>query len=140
MKININPSELSGYVNLKLEDLENIDEIVDDAEAKEILCFDTLRLLPYDQVGQVLLKLVQKIRIGGTIAISDIDSYELSRHYVYGQIDGKEMNDILHGQGSPVRSSLTIDSISSFLVDCNLKITKKRVNGNTITLEAIRNG
>jgi len=139
MKININPSKLSGYTNLGLEDLENIDDLVDDAEATEIICFDTLRFLPYDQVGEFLLKLVRKIRIGGTIAISDIDSYELYRHYVYGQIDGKQLNSVLHDQQYPIRSSLTMGSISSFLTDCQLKITKKRINGHTITLEAIRN-
>ena len=71
MKININPTNLSGYVNIKPEydHMKNLDTTVEDAEATEILCFEAIRRVPYTEIGNFLSHLVKKMRLNSKLVV-----------------------------------------------------------------------
>ena len=142
MKININPTNLSGYVNIKPEydHMKNLDATVEDAEATEILCFEAIRRVPYTEIGNFLSHLVKKMRLNSKLVVHEIDSYEISRQYFYGELNGDALNDTIYSNELPVFSSVDMNSIASCLQELGLVIVKKRINGCFFTLEAVRNG
>ncbi len=145
MKINVGEDEFSGYLNIAPElvvDLgiaNNLDNLVEDAEAKEIICSGVLQLLDNEEAIHTLDYLMSKLRIKGKIIISEVDIYELARLYVFGQIDLRAFNEVAHGTDKTVKTSLTMLGICDYLTSKGLKIMKKRINGYNISVEAIRN-
>ena len=145
MKINIGEDELSGYLNFDPELIttsgiaEHLDSLVEDAEAQEIICTKALQLLPNSEAIETLDYLVSKLRIKGKIIISEVDTYELARLYVFSQIDLQVFNQVIHGIEKTVKTSLTMAGICDYLESKGLKIMKKRINGYDISVEAIRN-
>ena len=141
MKINLilDGHPLSGYKNIDphgyedetktVGDLENLHDIVEDAEATEILALDIIDFLPLNSVEPAISHWVSKLRHGGKIAIGS-----------YQKILGlAEANEVIHGtQERPRISHLTIDTLIEILEKQGLQVIKKRVNKFDMTVEAQR--
>lgn len=111
MKLNIlwDGHYLSGYTNVDpfgygdenkvvVSDLGNLDDVVDDSEAKEILAIDVLDYLnPPDSIPS-LRHWIKKLRRGGTIMVSGVDVYSVCRAFHRYEIDFPTVQNLLYGE------------------------------------------
>jgi hypothetical protein len=151
MKINItldNPNCLNGYLNLdpilreagtcKIKaDVTNIDEYVDIAECTELRAYNVLSFFDSNKVDKILNNWISKIRIGGTIEISEIDFEKVFKAYSRGDIDIIKFNKMLFGEQNQSwefrKSALNMDSISEVFKNRNFEIIEKTyINFNFI--------
>jgi len=153
MKIRITVGDnqkLSGYTNIdpitKFDDLavdiRNLDEVVSDAECLEILSDDVIDYLEKKQAMESISHWIKKLRHGGKIIVTSIDAHEAARSFYRKEIDLDTFNKAVHGnftQPWDVRlSQTTLEELSSFLESNGLQVTKKRVNGIKLIVEAQR--
>jgi hypothetical protein len=151
MKINLilDGHPLSGYKNIDphgygdeaktVGDLENLHDIVEDAEATEILALDIIDFLPLNSVEPAISHWISKLRHGGKIAIGGKDLWQISKASYQKILGLAEANEVIHGtQERPRISHLTIDILIEILEKQGLQIIKKRINKFDMTVEAQR--
>ena len=153
MKIRISVGQrekLNGYVNIdpirKFDDvavdIRNIDSIASDAECTEIICEDVIDFLHREESFTVLKHWAKKIRHKGKIVITSVDTHQVCKSFLDKEIDIDQFNKIVHGTFQApwdVRlSQTTLEELSSFLESNGLQVTKKRVNGIKLIVEAQR--
>jgi hypothetical protein len=155
MRINLmwgNGSPLSGYTNVDPHsydkedvingDITDLNDIVDDSEATEILVADVIDYLPRAMVAKAISHWVTKLRHKGRIVIGGHDIYEITKIMSQQGISAEEISDVLHGtQNHPWEfkaSHTTAADLAKTLEQHGLKILKKRVSGFKMIVEAIR--
>jgi hypothetical protein len=155
MRINLmwgNGSPLSGYTNVDPHsydkedvingDITDLNDIVDDSEATEILVADVIDYLPRAMVAKTISHWVTKLRHKGRIVIGGHDIYEITKIMSQQGISAEEISDVLHGtQNHPWEfkaSHTTAADLAKTLEQHGLKILKKRVSGFKMIVEAIR--
>ena len=153
MKIRITVGEqekLNGYLNIdpitKFDglavDIRNLDEVVSDAECTEIISEDVIDFLEKEESMISLSHWIKKLRHGGKIIVTSVDAREVSRSFYRKEIDIEIFNKAMHGnflEPWDVRlSHSTLEELSSFFESQDLKVTKKRINGIKLIVEAQR--
>jgi len=153
MKIRITVGEndkLNGYVNIdpitKIGglsiDVRDISEVVSDSECVELISEDVIDYLEKEQSIQALSGWIKKIRRGGKIIVTSIDAYAVAKSFYRKEIDIATFNKIIHGSFSApwdVRlSHTTIEELCDLFQSKGLKVTKKRINGIKLIVEAER--
>ena len=153
MKIRITVGEqekLNGYLNIDpitkfdglAADIRNLDEVVSDAECTEIISEDVIDFLEKEESMISLSHWIKKLRHGGKIIVTSVDAREVSRSFYRKEIDIEIFNKAVHGNFSEpwdVRlSHSTLEELSRFFESQNLKVTKKRINGIKLIVEAQR--
>lgn len=155
MRINLmwgNGSPLSGYTNVDPHsydkegvinsDITDLNDIVGDSEATEILVADVIDYLPKEIVAKAIGHWVTKLRHKGRIVIGGHDIYEITKIVSQQGISAEEISSVLHGeQNNPWEfkaSHTTATDLAKTLEEHGLKILKKRVSGFKMIVEAIR--
>jgi hypothetical protein len=107
----------------------NLDALVHDAQADEIIALDILDFLPACDVDATLEHWVSKLRHGGTVTIGGLDLHEVARRFHLGQIDLDAANQLIHGrQRFPWeyrKSTLALSVLISKLLTLGLIPTRK---------------
>ena len=153
MKIRITVGEkdkLNGYINIdpitKFDnlsvDVRDISEVASDSECFELISEDVIDYLEKEESINALSGWIKKIRRSGKIIVTSIDAYGVAKSFYRKEIDIKTFNNIIHGNFlSPwdVRlSHTTIEELSELFESKGLKVTKKRINGIKLMVEAER--
>ena len=153
MKVNIicGGHALTGYVNIDplaenepdkvAADFGNLDNLIHDSEATEILALEVLHYIPFDNLPKVLSNWVKKLRINGKIAVGGYDVGDICKSYVNKSCSIGDLNTLLYGDGtSPlvVTSALSMTYLKEMIEQFGLKILKQRKNGYHIVVEAVR--
>lgn len=155
MRINLmwgNGSPLSGYTNIDPHsydkdgvinaDVTDLNDIVGDSEAVEILATNVIDYLPKEIASKAIGHWVSKLRHKGKIVIGGHDIYEIAKIISQHGVSIEEISDVLHGQqNNPWEfkaSHTTAADLASTLEEYGLKVLKKRVNGFKMVVEAIR--
>lgn len=156
MRINLlidNPKDVrNGYLNIdpfatgadsRLQaNLSDLDRIVCNGEALEIVASDILGYFPAQQVDEVMAHWIGKLAHGGTIAITEIDLKEIGKKYLANVLSLNEANDLIHGlQTQPWqlrKSSFTLQVLVEVMQNLGLKILTKRIQNNRATIVAQR--
>jgi hypothetical protein len=129
MKVNLitdNPySTRQGYVNIYSEQIKNLDELVDDAEAEEILALGVIDRYPFEEVPQVLDTIVKKLRHGGVLIIDCIDFRALARAVVTNIANLENFNNLVYGLNR--KSALDINYLDKYFKSKGLKVVLKRI-------------
>lgn len=157
MKLNLlldNPAGiLNGYVNVDpfakgqdervCAEVTNLDSVVSDGEAEEILAYDILHYFPMIMVDGMIANWLKKLSIkGGKLAISATDLYEVSRQFWIGDINADKANCLLYGMQNKVLDSggvwdckkccINIFQLEQTILSYqNFKILKKTVDPKT---------
>lgn len=132
MKVSIGP-ELAGYINFPLDSL-NLD--VDAASCRVIFAPHVLNYVPFDKFNDVIHHYVSKLRHGGVITLGGTDLTELNKAYLIRVIDLGYFNKLIYG--SSVAGIYTLDIIADKLSELGLIISKKRLDGVEMLVEAKR--
>ena len=140
--INIHPFALEETDNLKIGDIRNLDRVVADAEATEIIAADVIDYLGLDDINPTIDHWIKKLRHQGTLIIGGCDSYDAAKALVQYEIDLETFNMLIHGtQDAPhlfKKTCLTLPGLVDYLEQHGLKIIKKRRNGLNYVVEAQR--
>ena len=89
MKINVIVDEanrLDGYTNIKLEDIDKLDEIVENGEAEEVMLNESIGYFPLGKAMGYINIILGKVRHGGKFIIRDVDAYEVAERFLNFQI------------------------------------------------------
>jgi len=142
MKLNLlwgtNPR--NGYTNVDpfgfgdeqktLGSLHQLNDIVDDNEAEEIIAEDVIDFLPRDSVVETIQHWISKLCHGGTLIIGGVDAYEVARAFANYEINLADLNYLLHGkQEEPHQQKLTnftLVGLRDLLMENGMKIIKCR--------------
>lgn len=142
--VNVSPFATEETDELKIGDPTfNLDKLVDDAEATEIIANDVIDYLPASIVMDVLDHWVGKLRHGGRLVIGGTDLYEVCKGFTTYALDVHQANAHLHGHAADnpqyiKKITLTALGLSNFLATLGLKIVKKRVTGYHFIVETER--
>jgi len=141
--LNVSPFTTEESDDLKIGEVFDLDEWVDDAEATEIIASDVIDYLPANLVMDVIEHWVSKLRRGGTLIIGGTDLYEVCKGFTTYAMDVREANAYLHGHAADnpqfvKKITLTALGLSNFLAQKGLRIIKKRVTGYQFVVEAER--
>ena len=153
MKVNIicGGHALTGYTNIDplgendpnkiATDFGNLDNILHDSEATEILAEDVIKYIPYKNIPGVLHNWIRKLRINGKIIIGGYDIDEIVKSYLNKTCSLDEINTLLYGRDRDpmaLSSIVTVSYIKDLMEKFGLNIIKLRKNGYEIMVEACR--
>lgn len=113
----------------------DINHIVEDAEATHIMVDNILEYFePKDAIG-VLQHLIKKLAHNGKITICGKELYEICRKFINGEIS---LVDTVNELYNDKMCCFTCVGIVNFLEEQNLTITKKMIQDTEYVVEAIR--
>ena len=153
MKVNIicGGHALTGYVNIDplardepnkvAADFGNLDKLIHDAEATEILALEVLHYIPFHKLSAVLSNWVKKLRINGKIAVGGYDIGDVCKSYANKTCGLEDLNALIYGgETNPLAfsSAVSMSYLKDMIESLGLKILKKRKNGYHIVIEALR--
>lgn len=153
MKINLlrnSNNLLNGYVNVdnfvgegKVQgDVTNLDSIVDDALADEIVAKNILQFYEYSKLVLIINGWIKKLRHKGSITIIVPDYRAICKGIVKDIIDVNTALPLLYGpQTHPLlcyKSSMSVDFIKQILIESGLVIEKIHLDDFQICITGYR--
>ena len=156
VRLSVGQKPYSGYVNVDpcpvieqgqelntvQSDIRNLDGIVENSQATEILAVDVLDYVSANELITVLQNWVIKLRHDGKIVVGGTDPYETAKSYVAGRIDTVEFNYTVFGNSkqdySQKSGCITLTELWQILQNMGLRITKKSMIENKMFVEAYR--
>ena len=153
MKVNIicGGHALTGYINIDplaknepnkvAADFGNLDSLIHDSEATEILATEVLHYIPFHNLPTVLENWVKKLRINGKISVGGYDVTDACKSYVNKACTLEDLNNLLYGDRSDplaISSAISMPYLKEIIERLGLKVLKQRKNGYRIIVEAIR--
>lgn len=144
VRLHSNEFTLSGYENIRITSLEELDTNIgkfDAGELDELLVDEVLDYMPITKVEDILSSLTKLLRVGGTIVVTGTDLYEVCKYFTSYRINILEVNKSIFGENpdKPKRVGFSALAISNFLEHTTaLKIQKRRINNFTYMIEATR--
>lgn len=111
-------------------DIGALDGIVNDCEATHIIADNFFSHFKFDLLGDVIQKIVSKLRINGTITFYQLDIDILSHQYARMNMDIGQYNTTLFSAG-PIASTFNMESLCDLLIDAGLTMETKEVDYDT---------
>jgi hypothetical protein len=138
MKINIttDPSKsIGGYNNYFLQSSDHIEEIKNIVNnCCEEIIFTAIDYVPENNVQDMMLLLLSKLRLGGRILISGINFDSVVRASLSGQISEKDFSQMIEN----IKSIRSRFSVASFLKSRNMSIQYSLSKGSLYEISATR--
>lgn len=143
MKINIcfgDSSEyLNNYVNTNIFQSdqfqqchpENIDAIVDDGEAEQILAINVLNYIEYEKTKNVLTNWFNKLKYDGTMTVSFFDFLEIARLLSLGDLQINDAKKLFYGEQKEgwafFKSGISLEEVRLFFktIKCKIEYCKR---------------
>lgn len=135
---NISPFNLE-HPEILSGDITDIDWIVDNGEAEQIIALDTIEYIPYNKICTVLSNWIGKLCVGGQLILGFIETAELVRWYYRGNIDLEGFNQLSHGnqkesQLVKLSSFSALDLIERLTQEHTIKLKKHTMINLDVTL------
>jgi hypothetical protein len=123
--------------------VEALNELVDNAEAIQIILEEALDYVPLTKLADFLETTVRKLRHGGTLIVVGTDALAVAKDFSQYKIPIEEFNVMLHGgeQGphQVKTATLTMHGVVNFLRnEYGLKILRQTIDDYTYVVEAQR--
>lgn len=126
MKVILSSEHVEDNDAVVINDINNINYFVDDGESTELLVGDNfLSQFTYQQVGEVLKIISNKVAIGGTITIQNSEIEILASNLARGLIDVSQFNQSIFTNSQPIRSFFSIEIVIDLLKSFGFTITRK---------------
>lgn len=135
MKILISNHNAGSEDYLWINNLDSLDIIADEGEAKEIIVDDFLSSFYERDLYSVLNRIICKIAKGGKLILYFTDIELLASKLSMGYLTASDFNEIIFSTGTNIKSFLNSDSILDFLGKLNINIDTKQIkNGYTLII------
>ena len=138
---------------MKLQILKNIQDCIDgynpvlidngafnvdlpDNSVESILMIETIDSIGANQIDESLQKIRKLIRLNGSLKISGIDLFCLSRDFLNGTIDTKTYNDIIFSRSGIYDSVTIINKLKAL----GLSVDQSLIKGSVYEIHAFRRG
>ena len=150
MKINLlydSDKILSGHTNVDSFAINDKNKVCCDleqlyfcsrGEATEILVDNVLSYYSAKQVKQMLAHYISLLAYGGSLSVTDVNAYEVSRRFMLNKINSDEFNKLLFGEKYSRKSLLNITDVSNLMTSMGLKIKFKKINDTEFTVVGVR--
>jgi len=158
MRVNLlfdNPGAVrSGYLNIDpfaptpdthgrvVGDVNNLDKLVENGEAEEIVAHDILGYFPPQQVDEVLGNWLGKLAHKGILTVACPDVGEAARQFLQNLIRIEDYNVLLHGEQTEGwqlrRSSFTLPLLVGVFTTRGFRVIQKRIQNNFAVVTAQR--
>lgn len=92
MKIYLSEKKPSNTEFTHVTNIINLDNVVEDNEATQIILDDFLRVFKITEIETVVKKVLTKLRLNGSIVISDVDVDVITSKYNRGDMNLEEFN------------------------------------------------
>ena len=99
MRIYLSKSEPSDTSYTWINDLNTLDLLVEEAEATNIVVDNILSEFTFEEIGDIVQKIMAKMRINSTVTFYQLDFDLLSHHYNKGLIGIHDVNTFLFADG-----------------------------------------
>lgn len=100
-------SVLNGYINIdpfadgtdsRIQgDISNLDHLVDDAEADEIIAKDIIGFFEINRVDSIIDNWLKKLAKGGKLILYFLDLESCVQAYIEGKINHEQLNRLVYG-------------------------------------------
>ena len=137
MKLYFSKESITDPTYTHIRDINLIDILSDDLEAEEILIENFLNQFTYNMFGQVLGKIMSKLRLGGEIIVCEHDIEFLCNKLSTGKIDQQEFNEIVFS-GGPANCLFKMDTVIDLLQQGGLRIKEKVIDENNLYIVKAR--
>lgn len=150
MKINLLMNNKSGVLNncLNLDpygdnqarqktDITNLDNIVDNGEADEILARDILCYFPLLETPRLIDGWLKKLRKGGKLLIEGTDYEKVCMDVYYGNLNFSDFHDMIYGKGLLKKNCLSLSGLTKYVRENHprTQVTLSRFDGYNFILE-----
>lgn len=132
MKIILSHSAPENEGHQWVQDLSNIDSVVENSEATEIIVDSFLSSFGYQNVGSVVSKIASKLRMGGKLVIYENDIDLLSHQYSKSGMDIQDINNLLFSDTLAIACVLNTETITDLLEQMGLRIEERLINSDTM--------
>jgi hypothetical protein len=136
---NINiPLTLNGYTDITNMVMLQSDDTVANGEADEIVVFHMLNTYQVQELPQVIMVLMSKLKIGGTLILYYNDVVETCRLLLLNVMDIPTFNQIVFSQGQ-YKSMIGINDIKGIISNMpNMQIEKIQLQNVECCIEIKR--
>jgi len=138
MKVHIvRPGEQSieGFERVEISPQFGVDvSQYSDNEIEEIFANDLIDSLSSDQVGEVVVSLVRKMRLGGRIVVGGTDLRMFAKMVINGSMNEEAASQMIGKSNCMVSTNIIMDTLRQ----CNLNIQASYINGVHYEIEAKR--
>lgn len=128
---------MDGWIILRPQHLNNLSDFIDDSECKELVLDNVIQYVPFNQIPNLLLLLIKKLRHGGKITINFVETIEVFKKFVNGQLNLIDLNKAIFGENKHA-SIVSIPTICEVFENSGLIIRLKQLNEFNATIEAER--
>ena len=133
MKIYLCPvQQAEEKSHIRVSNIVTFNNMVSDSEATSIICDHFLSTFIYDELREVLQKIVSKMRLQSELIIIHPDIDMLSQRFLREDINLETLNTILFKCGA-IKSVFSINTIAE-LLPSNLQITHKHFDNATANI------
>jgi len=115
-----------------VQDLSDIDSVVENSEATEIIVDSFLSSFGYQNIGSVVSKIVSKLRMGGRLVVYENDIDLLSHQYSKSGMDIQDINNLLFNDTPAIACVLNTETITDLLEQMGLRIEERLINSDTM--------
>jgi hypothetical protein len=127
--MNVDPFTKDGDGKI-LGEVTNLDELVDDSEAEEIVADTVLDYFQMQLVPGIISNWVKKLKRGGRLAITAPDLYEIAKASMKRDISEMETNRLLFGNQEKdwqiKKNAFSIGRLEELMAENGLKIISKK--------------
>jgi len=130
MKIYLSEKNLTNTEFTHVTNIINLDNTVENTEAKEIVIDNFLRSFKQDEIEEALKKILSKLRIGATVTILDVDVDVISMKFSRGDMTLEELNNSLFSfsLNSLVNIEFITGIISKFVEITDVSLDQNNAN------------
>lgn len=131
------PSNKAPENSTVIGDIALLDMMIEDNECNNIVVDSFLSNFHIENVKNVLEKILSKLRINGTIIITDVDADIIANDLLRSDIDLETFNSIIFSFDK-TRCVLTIEYIRNCLVEFGIEVTRSYIENTFFVLEGKR--
>ena len=133
MKVNIlfrdNDTLQDDYKNVSIN---NLNTTIDDGEVEEFFVDHIISFLPAEHLEDFFNLVRKKLKAGGTLTIVNDDIYEITKAYITGIINSKELSQLI----SQKSTFTSLRDIMDILKNMNMKILYARLTIMEFSIKA----
>ncbi len=138
--LNIDPFAKDGDQHRVRGDVSNLDALVDDGEAEEIVAYEILDLFPFRDGGTILNNWLKKLKKGGTIVLTSLDILSVAKDLHFGNLEYD--HKMIYGNQTANwdfrKASYPLRELVAELKERGLKIIKQRIDNYKAVVVAER--
>ena len=120
-----------------INDISLLDMMIEDSECNNIVVDSFLSNFTIEEIPEVLQRILYKLRINGTIIVTDVEIEVMANSLLLSDIDLYDFIRVIFSN-EKTKSLLTIELVKSYFNDFKIEISKAYIENNFFVVEGKR--